>query len=217
MLKSAIKNGAVGLKNSMAYGRSIYYENVQVEIVASLFKQSPALKSEDIKALQDFLFHWILTKAAEYNLPVQIHTGYLAGNGNQLDNGEPTKLNNLFQLHPKTRFDLFHGGFPWTGEFVALGKMFPNVYLNLVWLPQISKNRAIVTFNEMLDCVPYNKILWGGDCQLIEETVGVTGTRVLVLPRGYQSSSPSTVGAIFALAVSPILNSRPSHPLVILH
>ena len=172
MLKSAIKNGAVGLKNSMAYGRSIDYENVQVEKAASLFKQSPVLKSEDIKALQDFLFHWILTKAAEYNLPVQIHTGYLAGNGNQLDNGEPTKLNNLFQLHPKTRFDLFHGGFPWTGEFVALGKMFPNVYLNLVWLPQISKNRALVTFNEMLDCVPYNKILWGGDCQLIEETVG---------------------------------------------
>jgi hypothetical protein len=50
--------------------------------------------------------------------------------------------------------------------------MFPNVNLNLVWLPQISKNRALVTFNEMLDCVPYNKILWGGDCQLIEETVG---------------------------------------------
>lgn len=24
----------------------------------------------------------------------------------------------------------------------------------------------------MLDCVPYNKILWGGDCEFIEESVG---------------------------------------------
>jgi len=172
ILKSAIEKGAVGLKNSMAYGRTIFYENVTYEKAVELFTQSPSLNSEESKQLQDFMFHWILDKAAEYNLTVQIHTGYLAGNGNQLDNGMPVKLNNLFLQHPKTRFDIFHGGFPWTGEFVALGKMFPNVYLNLVWLPQISKNRALVTFNEMLDCVPYNKILWGGDCQFIEESVG---------------------------------------------
>jgi len=24
----------------------------------------------------------------------------------------------------------------------------------------------------MLDCVPYNKIFWGGDCHLIEESAG---------------------------------------------
>ena len=155
----------------MAYGRTLEYENVSKERAEQLFNRSQ-LNSEENKALQDYVFHYILDRAAKYNLPVQIHTGYLAGNGNQLDNGKPTKLNKLFLQHRDTRFDLFHGGFPWTGEFVALGKMFPNVYLNLVWLPQISKERAIVTFDEMLDCVPYNKIMWGGDCHLIEESVG---------------------------------------------
>jgi len=172
MLQSAIKKGAVGLKNSMAYGRSIDYENVPLEKAIVLFEKSQQLNADEEKALQDFMFHWFLEKAAKFNLPVQIHTGYLAGNGNQLDNGKPIKLNNIFLQHPKIKFDLFHGGFPWTGEFVALGKMFSNVYLNLVWLPQISKERALVTFDEMLDCVPYNKILWGGDCHFIEETVG---------------------------------------------
>jgi predicted TIM-barrel fold metal-dependent hydrolase len=172
MLQSAIKNGAIGLKNSMAYGRSIDYEKISIEMATSLFDKSQQLNADEVKALQDFMFHWFLDKAAEYELPVQIHTGYLAGNGNQLDNGKPIKLNNLFLQHRNTKFDLFHGGFPWTGEWVALGKMFPNVYLNLVWLPQISKQRALVTFNEMLDCVPYNKFLWGGDCHFIEETVG---------------------------------------------
>lgn len=172
LVKDAKENGAVAIKNSQAYWRSINYDNISLERATELFTKAPEISKTEEKELQDFMFHWLVDLAAEYQLPVQIHTGYLAGNGNQLDNGQPIKLNNLFLQHPNTKFDLFHGGFPWTGEFVALGKMFPNVYLNLVWLPQISKQRAIVTFNEMLDCVPYNKFLWGGDCHFIEETVG---------------------------------------------
>jgi hypothetical protein len=38
-----------------------------------------------------------------------------------------------------------------------MGKMFPNVYLDLVWLPQISREKAVLALDEMLDCVPYNK------------------------------------------------------------
>jgi predicted TIM-barrel fold metal-dependent hydrolase len=118
------------------------------------------------------MFHWIIQKAIENDLPVQIHTGYLAGNGNTLDNGQPVKLNNLFLQYPNAKFSLFHGGFPWTGEFAALAKMFPNVYLDLVWLPQISREEAVHSFDVMLDCVPYNKFFWGGYCGLIEESVG---------------------------------------------
>jgi len=172
LIKDAKENGAVALKNSQAYWRTIEYKHVEMERAAVLFNKAPALNREEEKELQDFMFHWILEKAAEYDLPVQIHTGYLAGNGNWLENSKPIKLNNLFMEHRQTKFDLFHGGFPWTGEWIALAKMFPNVYLDLVWLPQISKQRAVVTFDEMLDCVPYNKFLWGGDCHFIEETVG---------------------------------------------
>lgn len=171
LLRKAKEKGAVGIKNSMAYQRSVYYENISRERTMELFDK-PGVSQVEKKELQDFMFHWILEKAGEYNLTVQIHIGYLAGNGNQLDNGHPAKLNNLFLQHPDTKFDLFHGGFPWTGEFTAFGKMFTNVYLNLVWLPQISRKRALITLHEILDCVPYNKILWGGDCHYIEESVG---------------------------------------------
>jgi hypothetical protein len=172
LLHCAMKNKAVCVKNSMAYGRSLDYNDVSYEIANGLFKKGRALSQTDRKALEDFVFHWIIKKCIEYDLPIQIHTGYLAGNGNVLDNGYPVKLNNLFLQYPKARFILFHGGYPWTGEYIALGKMFQNVYLDLVWLPQISKETAIRAFDELLDCVPYNKILWGGDCQLIEESVG---------------------------------------------
>jgi predicted TIM-barrel fold metal-dependent hydrolase len=157
----------------MAYGRSIYYEDVPYETATALYEKAKISLSEaETKQLQDFMFHWIIKKSIEHDLPIQIHTGYLAGNGNTLENSDPLKLTNLFMKYRDAKFVLFHGGYPWTSQFVALGKMFPNVYLDLVWLPQITRTKAILTLHEMLDCVPYNKIFWGGDCSFIEESTG---------------------------------------------
>jgi len=168
-----LEKKAVCVKNSLAYSRSLDFEDVSYDMARDLFaRPSSQLTALERKKLQDFLFHWIIQKSVEFDLPIQIHTGYLAGNGNTLDNGKPVKLNNLFLMYPEAKFVLFHGGYPWTGEYAAFGKMFPNVYLDLVWLPQISREEAIHALDEMLDGVPYNKFFWGGDCAFIEESTG---------------------------------------------
>ena len=168
-----IEKKAVCVKNSMAYSRSQYFEDVSYEVARDLYaRPSGSLSGEEATKIQDFMFHWIIQKSAEHDLPIQIHTGYLAGNGNTLDNGKPLKLNNLFLKYPEAKFVLFHGGYPWTGEYAAFGKMFANVYLDLVWLPQISREKAVLALDEMFDCVPYNKFFWGGDCAFIEEATG---------------------------------------------
>jgi len=173
LFKKNIENRAVCLKNSQAYSRTLFYEEVPYEEARILYdKPSSKLTPAEAKKIEDFMFHWIIQKSVDYDLPVQIHTGYLAGNGNVLDNGHPIKLNNLFLRYPDAKFVLFHGGFPWTGEYAALGKMFRNVYLDLVWLSQISREEAVHSLDVMFDCVPYNKFFWGGDCHLIEESVG---------------------------------------------
>ncbi len=173
LFRKNIEKKAVCLKNSQAYSRTLYYEDVPYEEARSLFdKPSSSLTPAEAKKIEDFMFHWIIRQAIKYDLPIQIHTGYLAGNGNVLDNGQPVKLNNLFLKYPDAKFVLFHGGFPWTDEFAALGKMFPNVYLDIVWLPQISREKAVRALDVMFDCVPYNKFFWGGDCGLIEESTG---------------------------------------------
>jgi hypothetical protein len=173
LFQQNLKKGVVCLKNSMAYSRSICYEKVRKEVAAGLYVlPSSQLSPEEAKMIEDYMFHWIIEKSVEYKLPIQIHTGYLAGNGNTLENSNPLKLNQLFLDYPEARFVLFHGGFPWTGEYGAMGKMFPNVYLDLVWLPQISRERAVSALDEMLDLVPYNKFFWGGDCAFIEESTG---------------------------------------------
>ncbi len=168
-----IENNALTLKNTLAYSRSLDFEYVSFQRANELYDlNSSGFDQSERKELQDFMLHWIIKKSIEVDLPMQIHTGYLAGNNNTLDNGQPIKLNNLFRQYPDARFVLFHGGFPWTGEFNALGKVFPNVYLDLVWLPQLSRESAILAFDQMLDCVPFNKISWGGDCHSIEESTG---------------------------------------------
>ncbi len=173
LFKKNTENKAVCIKNSQAYTRTLFYEDITYENAKVLFdKPSSKLTPEEAKKIEDFMFHWIIQKAIKYDLPIQIHTGYLAGNGNVLDNGQPIKLNNLFLKYPDAKFDLFHGGFPWTDEIAALGKMFPNVYINIVWLPQISREKAVSALEVMFDCVPYNKFFWGGDCGLIEESTG---------------------------------------------
>ncbi len=164
--------GAVCLKNTLAYSRTLDFEDIPYNDAVAVFNKKSPLTSGERKQLEDFVFHHIIQQSTGLDLPIQIHTGYLAGNNGRLDNGQPMKLLNILIKYPKARFILFHGGYPWTSDYVALGKNFTNVCLDMVWLPQISKTEAIRTFNEMLDCVPYNKYMWGGDVMTIDDAAG---------------------------------------------
>ncbi len=174
LFQKLIDKKAVGIKNFFACVRNLDYAYVPYEKAKALFeKSSSSLSDEEKKALQDFMFHWIIKKSIKFSLPIQIHTGYLGtAGGNTLENSRPLDLNNLFLRYPEATFVLLHGGYPWIGEWIALAKMFPNVYLDIVWLPQISREAAVRALDEMLDCVPYNKFFWGGDCTTIEGSVG---------------------------------------------
>jgi hypothetical protein len=165
-------NGAVCMKNSLAYFRSLDFEDVDYADAVRIYNKSTPLDDKEKKQLEDFMFHHIIKQSIKLGLPIQIHTGTTSGNNNLHDWGEPIKLLNLFLKYPKARFILFHGGYPWTSEYVAIGKNFSNVYLDFVWVPQLSTTVAVRVLHEMLDMVPYNKIMWGGDVGNITDAVG---------------------------------------------
>lgn len=173
--------GAAAVKNTLAYSRSLRFEDVTRERAKELFAKDQ-LNAAEVRELEDYLVHWVIRRSIAAGLPMQIHTGYLASNSSRLDQTDPILLNNLFIQYPEARFVLFHGGYPWTSEVAALAKMFPNVSLDLVWLPQISRVKAIAALDEILDGVPYNKLFWGGDCHFIEEAAGslAVGREVVV-------------------------------------
>ncbi|GAB4519006.1 MAG: hypothetical protein Kow0047_30380 [Anaerolineae bacterium] len=168
----------VAIKNNCPYWRSLYFEDVPAAEAARAFEKryvrGEAITPEETKAVQDATFHHCLRQAARLDLPVQIHTGYLAGNQNlDLDRIRPSLLTNLFRQYPDLRFDLFHMGYPFQLEVASLAKNFPNVHVDLCWawiIDPYATKRALQSF---IGTVPINKIFgFGGDVRMADGVYG---------------------------------------------
>ncbi len=176
--ESAVREGLTTIKNSSAYYRSLYYEDVSHERAEEVFRQVMAsgdapLDPETAKPLADYMMHRVLDLAREFKKPVQIHTGLQAGDGNYVMNANPALLANLFLKYRDVRFVIFHGGYPYGGEFGSLAKNFRNVYIDLCWLYIISPSYSERYLHEWLETVPANKILaFGGDYENVENVYG---------------------------------------------
>ena len=167
--------GGRAVKVCIAYSRSLRFEGVSRAEASYQFDQVIAGAFEpDARKISAFMLDYCIERSIQYNLPIQIHTGMQAGNGpwTWLERARPTHLTNLFLWYPKARFVILHGGFPFTGQAGVLAKTFPNVYLDLAWVPLLSPTGAINALSQWLEMVPGNKIMWGGDVHTVEELYG---------------------------------------------
>ena len=99
---------------------------------------------------------------------MQFHTGLA-----RLSGSNPLLIEPLLRAYPDVIFDVFHGGYPWVHEAGALAHNYPNVRLNLTWLPQLSSELTAAVIKEYLQVVPQlDRISWGGDCRTVEESYG---------------------------------------------
>jgi predicted TIM-barrel fold metal-dependent hydrolase len=169
-----VKAGAVGIKSGLAYSRILRYDKVSKSEAEALFNRifshlGEGLSWEEAKPLQDFIMHQVIKRAISYNLPITIHTGLQEGNGNIITNANPVHLVNLFLEYKEAKFDIFHGGYPYTSELATLAKNFQNVYIDMCWLHIISPNVSRRALHEWLETVPQNKIMgFGGDYIFVE-------------------------------------------------
>ncbi len=175
MLERFLAAGVVGLKCGLAYRRSLAFDVVERAIAERLFERAlrDDLPPAEAKPLQDFLFQEVCDRAAALGLPYQVHTGLQGGNvspnGPDIRRTNPALLTAALRAHPQTRFDLFHGGYPYGGELATLAKNFPNVSINACWLAIISPTVLRRQLHEWLDTVPHNKIqAFGGDYRMPE-------------------------------------------------
>jgi predicted TIM-barrel fold metal-dependent hydrolase len=84
-------------------------------------------------------------------------------------------LVDLIEANPKTKFILFHGGYPWVGETgVIVMRHSSHVWIDSVWLPTLSYTTAKRAFHEWLEAMPSSRILWGADCNHAEGIYGAT-------------------------------------------
>lgn len=163
--------GAVVLKTTLAYVRSLFFERVSRQRAAQIFgRRREELSAEDIKAFEDFIMWQLAALSAKHELPFQIHTGNA-----RIQGSNPMLLVDFIEANPKTKFILFHGGYPWVGETGAIAMKYPNhVWVDSCWLPTISYTMAKRAFHEWLDVMPSTKILWGADCNHAEGIYGAT-------------------------------------------
>jgi predicted TIM-barrel fold metal-dependent hydrolase len=177
-LERSLAEGAVGVKIGLAYRRTIRFEKVAEADAERVFTRlfghlGEGPSWDEARPLQDYMIHQVVRAAIDHDVPIQIHSGLQEGNENLLTNSNPTLLANLFLEYREAKFDLFHGGYPYMGEALALAKNFQNVWLDLCWLHIISPSVAARMLHEAIEAVPANKIFaFGGDFIIPEGAYG---------------------------------------------
>lgn len=170
-----LKLGMVTVKTTLAYNRELLFHEVSrgdaersfESLMRDELKMPEGFRSYEsrpYRQLADYLFHQLMRLCDSHSIPIQIHTGLHAGNGNWLTNSRPSLLQNLFYLYPKVKIDLFHLGYPYMGEVAVFAKEFPNVYADMCWMHIVSPSESRSALDNLLDMVPVNKIFgFGGD------------------------------------------------------
>ncbi len=159
--------GCVALKCASAYDRALNFEPASRDEAARAMRAGANATAGEIRAFQDWVFFQLCRIAAEEDLPFQCHTGL-----GQIDRTNALQLLSAIRQNPETRFVLFHGGYPWTADIAALAHNFPNVYVDLCWLPILSTSAAERFLNEMLDVTTADKLTWGCDTWTPQESYG---------------------------------------------
>ena len=162
------------LKIGMAYERELAVGQPSRREAASAFDlvcgrgassaRRRTIREKQTRPLSDYLLHSLFQRADEEDLPVQIHTGYLAGNWGALMQTRASLLIPVFERYRRVRFDIFHGSWPWTSELGAIAKSYPNVYPDLCWAWAMNPEASERALSEWLDAVPHTKIFaYGAD------------------------------------------------------
>jgi len=169
LIKRAKEKGVVGIKDQSAYTRTLDYDLVPRYEAEKLFNRilsdpRNSLGWPESKPLNDYLFHQFMSFAKELDLPVQIHTGHMAGIRNRIEKTNAVLLTNILELYQDVKFDLFHGNWPYIGEILFLGKNYPNVYIDLCWVNIIDPIYSEELYFKAVLTVPHIKINgFGGD------------------------------------------------------
>ena len=163
VFERCIARGAIGLKDQSAYPRILSYDVVGRAEAENLFNRLLADPRSSLgwpegKPLNDFLFHQFMRFARELDLPVQLHTGHMAGIRNRVDKTNAVYLAPVLELHRDVRFDLFHGNWPYLGDLLFLGKNYPNVALDCCWLHIIDPDYAAELLERSVMVLPHTKV-----------------------------------------------------------
>lgn len=171
LLARAATMGIVGLKNHCAYRRGL--DIGPVDRVRAERELAALLRGEegvDTLGLSDALFHRIVQRAIDHDLPIAVHTGMLAASADPRAN--VALMAGVFEAYPAARFDLYHLNYPWTEDLIAVLKRFPNTWANCAWTHVVDPHGTVEFLRRAVGTIPANHIFgFGGDSYILPEPV----------------------------------------------
>lgn len=162
---------AISIKDPCAYWRDLDFHAVSdgdaSRIMTRYLLNKDLVSTEEYNAVGNNLFRYALKESEKYNLPVKIHTGYIAG-ANHMNLHRVKKnlehLQTVISDFPNIRFVLMHITYPLQNELLAMAKHFSNVYVDMCWSWIIDPITSTEFLSKFLVTVPHNKIFtFGGD------------------------------------------------------
>lgn len=167
---AAVEKETACLKSTLAYERTLEFRDVPRERAERAFgKKLADLSQDERRDFEDFIFRRLCELSAKHDLPFQIHTGQARVQGSN-----PMLLVDLIEANPQTKFVLFHGGFPWIGETGVIAMRHKNVWVDSCWLPTLSYTVAKRAYQEWLEVMPSNRLMWGADAVQAEGIYAAT-------------------------------------------
>uniref|UniRef100_A0A803QZE4 GS catalytic domain-containing protein n=2 Tax=Cannabis sativa TaxID=3483 RepID=A0A803QZE4_CANSA len=120
----------------------------------------------------DFIFTQSLEVAQQFDLPMQIHTGF---GDKDLDMrlSNPLHLRDVLEdkRFSKCRIVLLHASYPFSKEASYLASVYSQVYLDFgLALPKLSVHGMISSIKELLELAPINKVMFSTDGYAFPET-----------------------------------------------
>lgn len=170
---------AVALKSQHAYERTLAWqprEDSAAQKALNTYLSKKSLSEAEVLCLGDWCLGQGLELAIQYELPVKIHTGFLAGHRQYLIDADRTRAAHLAPMvahYSQATFILMHIAYPYSDELIALAKHFPNSIIDMCWSWSINPLHAADFVRRALHGLPLNKLfLFGGDCVWPTEVVG---------------------------------------------
>lgn len=168
-LSRAAGFGVCAVKDQCAYYRSLRFpksERSEAERLFGRIVSDPrdCLNAEEQLILENYLFHGQLRIIEQLGLPVQMHTGHMAGIRNDVSKANAIGLISVLEEYQNVHFDLFHGNWPYMDEYLFIGKNYPNVSLDLCWAHTIDPEYTRQFIIRAVKTIPSNKLIgFGGD------------------------------------------------------
>ena len=167
------QGGAIGEKFEMAYLRSLDIGNPNHKDAEAAWRYGARTEAQ-YRVLQDYIFHAIAVECGRLGLAVHFHTGAGAGGYYHVAGGNPLLLESVFNDPSlrQTNFVMVHGGFPFTGESLALLEK-PNVYLDFSAREFMEAPSALAqSIRAWLEFAP-EKVMFGTDAYPYDKAAGL--------------------------------------------